>query len=87
MGITLTDKLLHWLMLLTILHGKSWLTARSGDHDSLRIYVKKKKFGTYVYEYSLERRVPNFDQISTEFMVPKKKNSSGNQDHLLTLKL
>ena len=26
-----------------------------------------------MYEYSPERRVPNFDQISTEFMVPKKK--------------
>lgn len=74
MGITITDKLLHWLMLLTVLHDKSWLTTTSGDHDSLRLYVKKP-FGPEVYKYSLERRVPNFDQISKGFMIQKNKKS------------
>lgn len=48
------------------------------------MYVKKP-FGPEVYKYSLERRVPNFDQISKGFMIQKKK-SSGKQDHLLALR-
>lgn len=84
MGITITDELLHWLMLLTVLHDKYWLTARSGDQDSLRMYVKKPS-GPEVYKYSLERRVPHFDQISKGFTIQKKK-SSGKQDHLLALR-
>lgn len=36
------------------------------------MYVKKPS-GPEVYKYSLERRVPHFDQISKGFTIQKKK--------------
>ena len=80
MGVTITDELLYWL---TSVKCFTWadpdwqLDQETWSPEA----IWKKHFGVDVYEYSLERGVPNFNQISKGSMI-KKKKFSGRQDHL-----